>query len=356
MYLNVASGETINILGASMAGYEVDTQDIASFPPPCIDADGDGFNESIIDGRCGVQAELDCDDSRDDVHPLQDGMVLTQSTEVCTNTYDLPASSGTAIIINDDNIELECNGSKISGIGTGDGIETTTGRNNITIKNCHIENYTTNIKAWGNNWSIGNITSNNTADLSIQFITGSDNYLENSTLYNINQQDIIFSNSADGTHVNNNWFISTSAVSAKYAVVLFDGEDGWTFDNNTFVLQSGFRLLGDNYNITNNNFINMTSDLFASVYVSESDSNRLTGNNCTNGDCYFRYEDATNVFIANNSVYNSTTNINVFEIYDTIGLQLLDNNITLANAGFYVTNTTATNISGKHSRCYLSYS
>ena len=180
----------------------------------------------------------------------------------------------------------------------------------------------------------------------MQFISSTIGLVENSTFYNDNQQDIIFSNSADNVHVNNNWFISTSAVSAKYGVVLFDGEDGWTFDNNTFVLQSGFRLLGDNYNITNNNFINMTSDLFASVYVSESDNNKLTGNTCENGDCYFRYEDTTNVFIANNSVYNSTTNINVFEIYDTIGLQLLDNNITLANAGFYVTNTTSTNISG----------
>ena len=67
--------------------------------------------------------------------------IVNESVEICPGTYYMnDTDNDGVIIINADNITLDCNGSTIVGNGSGSGIGATN-HNNITIENCIVKNY-----------------------------------------------------------------------------------------------------------------------------------------------------------------------------------------------------------------------
>jgi len=78
-----------------------------------------------------------------------DGMSITASTTLCPGTYQLadPGQDG-VIRLMADNVELNCQGAKLIGDGTGTGI-TSTGRNNVHVRNCQIRDYFSGIGVRG---------------------------------------------------------------------------------------------------------------------------------------------------------------------------------------------------------------
>lgn len=65
-----------------------------------------------------------------------DGMLINESTVFCGDAYSIPAG----IIINADNIFLDCNGSTLIGDRTSNGIELNY-KDGVNIEDCNIENY-----------------------------------------------------------------------------------------------------------------------------------------------------------------------------------------------------------------------
>ena len=115
----------------------------------CVDADGDGWNAS--GAGCGV---ADCDDSDPITRPLVDGEVpvngtlnnLTTSIIMCNNTYNFDIygapTVARAIQTQAANLLIDCNGSYLLGNATARGMAIAPSHDNITIRNCVIDNFT----------------------------------------------------------------------------------------------------------------------------------------------------------------------------------------------------------------------
>jgi len=93
------------------------------------------------------------------------GHVSCGSTITTDTTLDSDLScSGTAIAIGADNVVLDCQGHKITGVGTGFGIQAQS-RQNIIIQNCVVQNFAVGISFVSTNQSqlINNAANSNRA-------------------------------------------------------------------------------------------------------------------------------------------------------------------------------------------------
>jgi parallel beta-helix repeat protein len=71
----------------------------------------------------------------------KDDLRINSDTTLCPGTYNIPDAGATGvIIINADNIVLDCNGAMINGNGSGRGIYNP-GFKNVVVKNCRVMNY-----------------------------------------------------------------------------------------------------------------------------------------------------------------------------------------------------------------------
>jgi len=119
------------------------------------------------------------------------------------------SGSGTCLTIGADNVELDCQGWTI----TGDGVTNNTygvygtGRNNVTVRNCAITNYSAAVNAMG-----------------IYFNAVSNSYVLNNNIYNVNRGIYVSSSSGD-TIANNT--ISNTIWSGSY------GQSIMTFGTNS---------------------------------------------------------------------------------------------------------------------------
>ena len=103
-------------------------------PPGCIDNDGDGFY-----GNCSIQS--DCNDNNASWIGVKDDIYLNANTFICPGTYSVQDQGAAGVmIVNVNNITLECNGAIIKGTNVGSGIYVFS-KANVTISNCQIENY-----------------------------------------------------------------------------------------------------------------------------------------------------------------------------------------------------------------------
>jgi parallel beta-helix repeat protein len=88
-----------------------------------------------------------------------DDLYINGSTTLCPGVYNIPDAGATGvIIINADDVVLDCNGATIIGSGSGYGIWND-GHDNVTIKNCVLRNYYNGITLI--NWANDNVVSNN---------------------------------------------------------------------------------------------------------------------------------------------------------------------------------------------------
>ena len=86
-----------------------------------------------------------------------DGMIITENTTFCEGEYNLP----TGVIIDNNNLVLDCNGASLIGSQTYSFGIFSYDRDNFVIKNCVIENYYTGIKLTSGVNSLNNIKIEN---------------------------------------------------------------------------------------------------------------------------------------------------------------------------------------------------
>jgi len=275
----------------------------------------------------------------------------------------ITCSSGNGIIINADDITLDCNNYLITGDGTSSGIYIT-GRSNVMIKNCNITNFyygirmehSTDIEINSSNYLYNNdfyaiyqfnstgtkiiantlendnngvysINSENTVikdnDINLQkkfygiYVFNSPNhFIENNTLWD-NYHGIYLVNSSGSNSTNNN--ISSSDV---YSFFVHKGTTNSIFTNNT--IQTGSEALRVKNGSGSNQFVNnvVSNHLTYGLYSTDSDSNIYTNNTLSNN--------TKNVYLSN-SVSNNFTNNTIDQ--STTGFQALSNSnsLTLIN-------------------------
>jgi parallel beta-helix repeat protein/surface protein len=201
-------------------------------------------------------------------------------TSTTTLTADLNCS-GTALIIDADNITLDCAGYTLTGDGTGDGIYLS-GRTGVTINNC-----TTNVFSYGMHlsYSTNNTINNATADANtstgFMFDTGSnDNTLSSSTA-SLNTPYAVFFRSNSGNTITGNQFNSngqgptlensntTTITNNTVSLSTYDGMHIWQSDSNIINSNTissntvnGISLYNSNLNTISNNYFNNTNNTF----------------------------------------------------------------------------------------------
>gem|GEM_PF-3558816 len=198
----------------------------------CRDDDGDGANYSYSPGACAGQIE-DCDDTDKYIVPPFDGLVLTDSNQVytlCAGTYNVNVSNDEAILIDEYNITLDCNGTTI--IGNGAGVLLEGYHSEMEVKNCIISNYS---ECMDFGWSDGAIIHDNTLSscayaLSLENFIGGQAY-ENTilqsvygiSLYRANNSQL-YNNSVESQLIG----YSASNQYLNYSGEIFDNDDELT--------------------------------------------------------------------------------------------------------------------------------
>jgi hypothetical protein len=132
-----------------------------------------------------------------------DNMRIAESTTLATGTYSINDQGGDGVLILDkDGVTLDCNGSRLIGNGTGIGVSST-GKKDITIKNCVIDHYGIGIKLdYGANINLVNSSVINNLIAGIQNINSGNSTISKSYI-NDNANGIEIIGSKDTTLAQN---------------------------------------------------------------------------------------------------------------------------------------------------------
>lgn len=228
---------------------------------------------------------------------------INENTTLCSDSYIFNASTGSgAIIFNTSNAILDCNGSNITGNGSGYGIFNSNA--SIEIRNCILHNYTNNIYSTA-------------ASLVI---------IENNTLYDASSSGLLI----DGLSGSNN--ISNNTIYRNYGhgIDLASSADGNIFYNNT-VFNNTFNGLSIRVNTSMNRII-----------YNNLSENGLSGLNLTSG-C--EYENITGNTFYKNSKYGANIDNSHYSIINS------NNAMYNEKSGFYLygcNNINVTNCTASH--------
>ncbi|VVB65800.1 Periplasmic copper-binding protein (NosD) [Candidatus Gugararchaeum adminiculabundum] len=252
-------------------------------------------------------------------------------------TYTLTQSitaTGTCIQIQSDNVTLDCNGFSIIGSQTGNGINAT-GRNNISITNCMVTNFTyaVNFTRTNSSFIVNSSFYNNTWGVTLNYSIN--NTLVNDSFYNNSQNGIYIYGSSNNTFTNNS--VSNNANPgfvidhSSYNVIL-----NCSFYNNSYGIY--FVYLNNYNNITNNTIsFNRVDGIGGCAACGGEGSYTIFDSNTI----YNNSEDGINLYrslsanITNNSIYNNTRH-GIF--LSTSSLTLIVNNSILDNGQYGIGN------------------
>lgn len=220
----------------------------------------------------------------------------TVSTDLTLNgTYSINLErgvSGQQITINADNVILDCNNSYIYGNATSGGIGIYSNKQNSTIKNCHLSNYTTLLRTDGSAYNITYI--NNTLDVidrGIDFSGGSFHNVLNNTFNPIEDYYALLN-------------IRSNVANLNIFGNFFDG--GYL---NGFTASQGYLISNNNLSdsiIQENNFTNCFGVLGCIKIVTESKNNLIDSNNFYNNNYSIVLTAGSNETISNNYFFNQT--------------------------------------------------
>ena len=208
------------------------------------DTDGDGLGDTLLPYNSNGNII-----NGGDFAPLVPSLCGSTTIQDITLNSDILSCPGNGIIIGDDDITLDCQGHTITGSGTGSGI-LAQNRQNITIKNCIVQNFFYGIELDSTNQSL---LLNNTAD----------NNNDGFRLSGSSNSNIFTDNTAN----NNN----------AYGFFLLQSSNNNTFTNNTAENnERGFFLYFSPNNTLKSNTADSNADL--GFFLDRSSNNILPDN------------------------------------------------------------------------------
>lgn len=281
-------------------------------------------------------------------------------------TGDLNISSTSCLAISSDNVMLDCQGNTITGtdlIGTGVKVS---GTNNVTVKNCTVQNFTSAIGISGtsgcSNLTVQNNTLQNNGDFGVDAVclTTNNMTIASNTFSN---NGLNTSNSGGGikmtgtghtiignTFINNDIFgIISSAHNTLISGNTFTGNlpasntfpwtgiykvnvNSSTIENNTIQNHDrGIKLASSTGILINNNTLSGNT---LGIFVDPSNSNTLTGNTVQNSDIGVKIEESTDNVVKDNKIINNNTGINLLNslsnfiynnLFQNFGVNAIDN-------------------------------
>lgn len=255
------------------------------------------FNRSLSPEEISnlyIQQRDDC------VIPYEDMNIISDTT-FCSGTYNLvDAGDDGVVVIGSNDITLDCNGAVLQGNDGASSIGIISGNDNVVIKNCHIQDYATNIRVNGgfnnitnntitscngalassgifyNGAHDGYITGNNlsldgTCDYGIRIIYSDRNVVDNNHLEAVDRG--IYVALGDDTVISNNYIFNATTDIDWYQIAIYvhrvldgstrsrTGKNNANITNNTIVKAGagGIVLHGSRYSIVSGNNISMVN-------------------------------------------------------------------------------------------------
>jgi hypothetical protein len=222
-----------------------------------------------------------------------ENLEITEDTTLCAGTYYLNDSDTNGVIqIGANDVTLDCNGAELIGNGTASsrGIMSFQ-KNNITIKNCLINNYTRGINYQdGENSTIFNNTIKN-SDLGINLVSTSRyNHISNNNISNSTSRAIsLSSNNPNNNITNNHLYLSYYGVwNEKSNYTYIKGNTGSNLTIGVRILDSDYLKVYNNYFYYGTDAVNANSEsvtsfssnidlkLLTSVFSSSTDNSVLS--------------------------------------------------------------------------------
>ncbi|MCK4670873.1 MAG: right-handed parallel beta-helix repeat-containing protein, partial [Nanoarchaeota archaeon] len=229
-------------------------------------------------------------------------------------------SNGTCFTIGADNIILDCAGYSITGNGTGSGYGVLANlRNNVTIKNCKIQNFSHGIFLnYSNSSFIYNNTLHNNSEFYLYYGSprGSGDGLHLNFSHNNNiTLNIAYNNSDSGIELHNS--SNNTLASNRVYENIREGFESVDSGNNMFTsntannnTREGFYFIRSSNNIFTSNTAN-NSIVQGGFYFSNSQNNMFTSNTANNNNREGFYFSNS----ANNTLTSNTVNNNIRETF-----------------------------------------
>ncbi|MFH1630805.1 MAG: NosD domain-containing protein, partial [Candidatus Aenigmatarchaeota archaeon] len=238
------------------------------------------------------------------------GDTITSSTNMTENL----TSAGTCFTIGANDVVLDCAGYKITGDGTGIGVDMLN-YNNTIIKNCDITGFATGVDVDG--ISIGTVVNNsiyNNTQYGIATVgTPNNANVTGNRVYNNSIHGILIPGGTGHNLTYNSVYNNTQG-----GIVLL-GQPNIVIYNNVTSNAYGLLLISSDNNTVTGNIINNNSDFGVAVMVT-SDYNNITDNIIANNTAY-------GLMLTNNPAVSNTSN-NTFNNF-------LRNNITGNGVGIH---------------------
>lgn len=267
---------------------------------------------------------------------------ITEDTILCTDTYpmqDDPEMNG-VIIMDADNVYLDCDNAVIVGAGLGRGIVAKF-RNNITIKNCEIRNYGTGIFVGGspNNTVIKNNLVHNCPWSGITLGGGSNNIVINNTAHS----------GGDGIYAqfcSNELIANNTIYNSGNGIKLYGCSNSMVANNKIYGNSGGgIWLETANLNTVINNTVH--DNIWSGIFIYIGSKNNIINNTAYNNNVGIDlYEKASNNLVKGNEVYGNAyhgMSITMDSNYNLITENLIHDNIMVGIVVFMTSTNTIDN-------------
>ncbi|MBW2979781.1 right-handed parallel beta-helix repeat-containing protein, partial [Candidatus Woesearchaeota archaeon] len=267
------------------------------------------------------EAQTSSDDAQIEVGDC--GATITGDTTLGKNLSQ--TGSGTCITIGADDITLDCAGHNITGdqSSTSYGIDNN-GKDNVTVKNCNVNNFTQGIywRGGANDGLLINNTAYDNVETGIYLLSSNNNNLTSNTVTFNTQDGILVRQGSNHNILTNN----TANNNSRYGIYVWSSSNT-TLTSNTANNNTDYGIYiyfqADNNTLTSNT----ANDNKRGIYVYLGSNNILTSNNANNNTNY-------GILLSQVSKYNylasNTANGNYYGIY--AGAESNNNTITLNNA------------------------
>jgi len=300
----------------------------------CIDSDGNGICDS----------SYPLGENNADYLPLAAQVrssgscgLLAQPDAVYTLTANV-TGTGTCFTVAADNVTLDCNGSSITGDGTGYGVDNTLGYNHTTVKNCTINGFEVGIISDSSFNARSNIADNNISSVNSIIIYG-------------DSGSIISGNILTPTGSGGYDLDSPRGI----GIDLGSGSNDSIIANNTFTTVSNMGIWSDNgagITITGNNF-SVTGVNYNRAVGGMLSNSKISRNIITTFGSFLLHGiwfDGSNNTIADNVIFSTSTNGRGIQI-DSGSFNRIDNDtISGGRHGILINNAKNTSIT--NSRIY----